>query len=311
MTADYRCRFCDETNSEVVYGGIRDWEYGVTGSWDYVCCAACRGVQLSPFPDLMDLQRAYDIDYHGYTRGGDRGTLFSLLYAVKEWLFRRRMRKLVNHDSRVLDVGCGAGEFLLGLRGLGVTRLEGIDFSEDMVARLREENLQGFAGTFEDFPGSAATYHLISMNNYLEHTLTPDTELAKARELLVGGGYLVGEVPGFQSPDRKLFGRYWGGNHVPRHTFQFTPAFLRSRLSVAGFEDIEISHQVNPSHWALSMQNFLQRNVSDLRHNPALVHGRSRYYMLTVLAMIPFSAIAALLGQSSCIKFYARKPEAA
>lgn len=290
---------------------IRDWEYGVAGSYAYRKCANCRGVQLAPFPNLDDLRKAYDIEYHGYATGEKRGALFSMLYGAKEALFRRQMKKLVSPSSKVLDVGCGAGEFLLSMQSLGLDQLEGIDFSADMIESLAQRGINGFCGTFPDFDGAAGSYDLISMNNYLEHTLEPVTELDQAMALLQSGGHLVGEVPGFDSWERQLFGKYWGGNHVPRHTYQFGPQHLQQLLEQCGYEDIHISHQLNTSHWALSVQNYLQRNTQDLRNNPAIKHGRSRYYVPLLLLFIPVNVICVLMRKSGCLKFSARKSKEA
>ena len=218
------------------------------------------------------------------------------------------MSRLVDPGSRVLDVGCGAGEFLLGLRNMGVRELHGIDFNAPVIRELETQGITGFCGTFGDFAAADSSYSLISMNNYLEHTLDPAAELEKCCRILQPGGYLVGEVPGFDSLDRRLFGRYWGGNHVPRHTYQFNQGFLRERLLAAGFTEVSISHELNTSHWALSVQNLMQRNASDLRDNASLVHGRSRYYLLLLLLFIPINLVAVLLRRSGCTKFYARKP---
>lgn len=304
----YQCNYCHSTQPAVSCEDIRDWEYGVLGSYDYYRCLECQGLQIHPFPDLEDLRLAYDIDYHGYAAGGRRGLLFSLLYAVKEGFFRKQMRQLVDENSKVLDVGCGAGDFLLSMRELDVSQLQGIDFSADMIERLQEQGIEGFCGTFSEFQGEEGSYHLVSMNNYLEHTLSPGEELSKARNLLAPGAYLVGEVPGYGSWDQKLFGRFWGGNHVPRHTYQFTPQLLEKVLEDAGFTDVKLSHQLNTSHWALSVQNFLQRNVANLRKNPKILHGRSRYYVPLLLLFIPINLVCVLAKRSGCIKFTARKP---
>jgi len=301
------CNYCGGEQT-LVYDGIRDWEYGVRGSYAYMRCVDCGGVQLAPFPSLEDLKRSYDSDYHGYTSGEGRGRLFSILYALRARLFRSRMSRLVNSDARVLDVGCGAGDFLRDLRGLGVDRLEGIDFSPEMVDRLRLLDIRGFCGTFGDFPGEDGSYDLVAMNNYLEHTLEPRAELGKALRLLKPGACLVGEVPGFDSWERKLFGRFWGGNHAPRHTYQFDVAFLKRLLEKIGFVEVTISHQLNTSHWALSVQNYLQRNCTDLRDNPSLKHGRGSYYVFLLLLFIPLDLICVWLRKSGCTQFVARKP---
>jgi SAM-dependent methyltransferase len=263
---------------------------------------------LQPFPELPDLKLAYDIDYHGYAEGEKRGVLFSILYAAREAMFRRKMSRLVDSDTRVLDVGCGQGDFLRDLQGLGVRHLVGIDFNPGVVARLGEYGIQGFAGTFAEYESPADSFGVVSMNNYLEHTLDPPAELSRAYELLVPGGHLVGEVPGFDSFERRLFGRYWGGNHVPRHTYQFAAAFLRRQLANAGYENIRISHQLNTSHWALSVQNFMQRKVADLRHNPRIKKGRSAFYVPLLLMFIPINLFCVLLRKSGCVQFQASKP---
>ena len=308
--SDFECNYCQQVHFDIASQRIRDWEYGVDGEYAYYQCTSCKGVQLHPFPDLEDLKRAYDIEYHGYATGEKRGLLFSLLYTIKENLFRRQMSRLVSPDSRVLDVGCGAGEFLLNMKSLGVKSLEGIDFSEDMTASLQRQGIPAYCGTFPDFSGVEGSYDLISMNNYLEHTVDPKQELDKSLTLLAPGAFLVGEVPGFDSWERRIFSRFWGGNHVPRHTYQFNADFLQQLLLNSGFEDVHISHQLNTSHWALSVQNYMQRNVVNLRDNPAITHGRSRYYVPLLLLFIPINIICVLMKKSGCIKFSARKPGA-
>ena len=302
-----QCNYCLSEEYRVVSEGIRDWEYGVEGRYSYLECASCHGIQIFPFPSLEDLKKAYDIDYHGYASSARRGPVFSLLYGVQKWLFQRKMRRLIDPSSRVLDVGCGQGDFLRSLKELGTAKLEGIDFSPDMIDALAAEGIPGYCGTFPDFPGMPDSYDMISMNNYLEHTLEPEKELDKAYDLLAPGGILVGEVPGFDSWERRLFGRFWGGNHVPRHTYQFSSAFLVRLLQGSGYDTIEIHHQLNTSHWALSVQNFMQRNKANLRGNPDLKHGRSWYYVPLLLAFIPINVICVLFHKCGCIRFSARK----
>lgn len=308
MKPVFECKYCQALQFDIITDGMRDWEYGVDGKYSWYQCCSCEGVQLQPFPGLDDLKRAYDIDYHGYATGEKRGLLFSLLYGAKERLFRRQMSRLVTPASNVLDVGCGAGEFLLNMRALGVVALEGIDFSQDMVTALEHQGIAGFCGTFPEFAGESDRYDLVAMNNYLEHTLEPRQELEKAFDLLNRGAHLVGEVPGFDSLERRIFGRYWGGNHVPRHTYQFNADFLARLLTDAGFVDVKIRHQLNTSHWALSVQNFLQRKVGNLRENPVIKHGRSAYYVPLLLLFIPINIACVLLKKSGCVKFSARKP---
>jgi SAM-dependent methyltransferase len=305
MPTDDRCRVCGSNDWRVEISGIRDWEYGIAGSYDYCRCNRCGIVQIAPFPSLEELVKAYQIDYHGYAEATDKGPFYRVLFAANDWLFTKRLKSIVAPGAAVLDLGCGNGAFLQRVRSMGAGLVEGIDFSEQAVGAAAKRGIRVFHGVLGDFERPPATYDVIFMNNYLEHTSDPLAELRKCRQLLKPHGRLVGEVPNFDSFDRCLFGRYWGGNHVPRHTFQFDPPALRALLSRAGFRDARPSCELNTAHLVLSVQNLLQRNRSDLRHNPALKHGRAAYYGLLLLAFLPVNFFFVVAGKAGVMKFYA------
>jgi 2-polyprenyl-3-methyl-5-hydroxy-6-metoxy-1,4-benzoquinol methylase len=305
--AGYRCRLCASDAAEVVTSGIRDWEYGVPGEYTYLRCRRCDQVQLDPFPTLEQLEEAYPESYIGHVASaGSRGALYKLLYDVKEYFHGRQLAPIVTPGARALDVGCGNGEFLTRLRALGAGELHGIDFSPRAVELARERGVEAYLGVFLDFPAEPASYDIIVMYNYLEHTLHPDQEAAKARALLRPGGHLIGELPNFGSLDRRLAGRFWGGNHVPRHTFQFDERTLVRTLRDAGFSDVRVRHELNPTLLALSLQNYLQRHAPDLRHNPAVPHGRAPYISALMVLLLPVNALLVALRRAGVIRFAAR-----
>ena len=285
--------------------GMRDWEYGVAGIWDYQRCENCLVVQINPFPTVEDLMRAYDVPYHGHADVTKRGLLSRAMLAIHDWMIDGKLAAILPAKARVLDVGCGCGDFLDRLRRFGPSRLQGIDFSDYAVSQGRIKGLDVHCGLFLDHPTDNAPYDTIFMNNYLEHTVAPSEELLHAKNLLRQGGRLVGELPNFRSVDNWIFGRFWGGNHVPRHTFQFEPQSLKMLLKGSGFRDIKVRTTVNPGHLALSMQNWLQRGREDLRANPAIRNGRSHYFGLLALLVLPPNILFSVLGISGNMRFEA------
>ena len=305
---DTACRACGSKRAALALEGIRDWEYGVEGEWSYRRCGDCGILQLEPFPSVAELIRAYSVDYHGYRTSAEKGKLYKLLFELKDALFRRKIARLVPRGAALLDVGCGSGEYLTRMRFLEPTRLDGIDFNERAVRLAREKGVDCFQGIFPDFPAAPSTYDVVFMNNYLEHTLDPAAEARKACEVLKPGGVLIGEVPNFRSVDRALFGRYWGGNHVPRHTFQFEPATLKHLLRAAGFPLVRTKQELSTNHLTLSIQNALQRNEPDLAKNPSIRYGRAWYYNPLLVALLPANAVNVALGRSGVMKFFAERP---
>lgn len=305
MGSDGRCRICGSDSWRLEVSGIRDWEYGVEGSYSYRRCTVCGIVQIAPFPGLEELVKAYEIDYHGYAEATDKGLLYKALYALNDRLFSARLRRIIPRGAAVLDLGCGNGAFLERIKALGAASVEGIDFSERAVAAAAKRGIKVFQGVLQDFERPPGTYDVIFMNNYLEHTSDPLAELRKCRMLLKPGGRLLGEVPNFDSVDQRLFGRFWGGNHVPRHTFQFDPPALRGALARAGYGQARTSCELNTAHLALSVQNLLQRSRGDLRNNPSLKHGRASYYGALLMLFLPLNALFAAAGKAGVMKFYA------
>lgn len=305
------CRVCGAAEHSIAVSGVRDWEYGVEGTWSYRRCAACGLLQLEPFPTVDDLVRAYDVDYHGYRSSQEKGRLYKLLFDIKDGLFKKKIARLVPRGAALLDVGCGSGEYLRRMAFLEPSRTDGIDFNHRAVELARSKGVDCYQGLFTDFPAEDGTYDAVFMNNYLEHTLHPHLEVEKALRVLKPGGALIGEVPNFRSVDQRLFGRYWGGNHVPRHTFQFEPGTLTGLLERTGFTDVRTNQELSSNHLTLSIQNWFQRKEPDLAKNPSLRHGRTWYYNHLLLATAPVNLVFKLAGRSGVMKFMARKPGAA
>ncbi|MFH0791011.1 MAG: class I SAM-dependent methyltransferase [Candidatus Omnitrophota bacterium] len=306
MDYQYKCKICGYNDYKSISSNIKDWEYGFDGEFSYYQCASCFSIQIHPFPDINDLIEAYKVDYHGFVSSTQKGAVYSILYKIVEWLAVNKIRKYISVDSKVLDVGCGIGLFLARLKSMGLSHIEGIDFSREAVAAVAAQGINCYSGTFIDFKKDKQYYDVIVMNNYLEHTLNPLEELKKARFLLKDEGVLMCELPNFNSWDRFLFGKYWGGNHVPRHTFQFNRDNLTKLINHAGFTRINIKYPLNTSHFALSIQNFFQRNCKDFKNNKKLKHGRDKYYAVYMLALIPVNILCILARKTGFMKICAR-----
>jgi 2-polyprenyl-3-methyl-5-hydroxy-6-metoxy-1,4-benzoquinol methylase len=307
MEDTYHCKVCESSTFCTLVSNIKDWEYGFQGEFSYLECGYCKSIQIHPFPSLEELKKAYEIDYHGYATPNDKGYLYKVLFKMVEALSIKELKKFTNKDSKVLDVGCGIGLFLEKLQRLGVTQLTGIDFSAVAIRGLKERGIDGYQGTFLDFEAKVESFDLIVMNNYLEHTLTPVKELEKAIKLLKPGGRIIGELPNFAALDQAIFGRYWGGNHVPRHTIQFSPFSLRRLLENIGFESVDLSYPINTSHFALSIQNYCQRNRTECEIGKGLIHGRASYYSLLMFAIMPINLILKMAKKTGFLKFNAVK----
>jgi len=144
-------------------------------------------------------------------------------------------------EASILDIGCGYGVFLSSLRGLGYSKLKGIDICEDAVSFCVEnglevekvESLESFVAKRE----GKAKFDFITMSHVLEHIPKDDVvaTLKTIRErLMAPGAALLVSTPNAQANT----GAYWAYEDFTHHTI-FTSGSLLFVLRSAGFTQIE------------------------------------------------------------------------
>jgi SAM-dependent methyltransferase len=297
-----QCAFCGERAARILFTA-RDWEYGVAGEWSLARCDACEFYYQAPPPAPERIPSFYPPTYSAY----DDDPAIAWLFRATFWLDARRVARLIGRRGTVLDVGCGAGAGLAAMRGYGEWELTGLELDHGAVRRARERGLDVRQGDLlsADFP--PGSFNLIRMGHVIEHVLDPIATLRRAFDLLAPGGVVFGETPNIDCWDFRLFGRYWGALHFPRHLAFFTERTLRRAFRQVGFADVKIVSRLRTVGWSAGVQNWLADH-SGLRV-PA--HGRVRWYLFLIVPFLPMTVLQALLSRSATVAFVARKGGAA
>lgn len=182
---------------------------------------------------VAEMRELYDM--YRSTGFGDTATAAAAegYAAYIDWLPRRR-------DARVLDFGCGGGEFLAYLASCGYTNIEGMDVSAEQVRRSLERGLarisheQNAEAFLEAHP---SRFDCVTMNDVLEH-LEKERCIPTLRAIgdaLTPDGCLVVKVPNLSS----AFGpvaRYLDFTHE----LGFTEHSLEQVLRAAGYRTIDL-----------------------------------------------------------------------
>lgn len=173
-----------------------------------------------------------------------------------ERIDRLKLRRVLaacplNSQARVLDVGCNLGSFLADLRDRTNCSVVGLEPAPTPAKYAREHfHLDVHEACLDDVVGSfaPASFDLITLWHVVEHLWAPRRDLHIVRSLLKPEGTLIVEVPNFDDPLRRLFGRSWSYIDVPRHLLHFTPRTLRNFLEEAGFavETLECTGTFRP-----------------------------------------------------------------
>ena len=304
MPDNHPCDACGATAFTPYLTGIRDFEYGMPGTWDVVRCDGCGLVRLAPFPTLAEALGTYPDTYVQYAPRDN--PIVGPLYRRFVENQGRIMAKLVGPKARVLDVGAACGQFMhiLSRQNPGWT-ITGLEPNPTAVSTGRRHyGVDLVLGTLESHPFDPESFDLVILTHVIEHVPSPMETLGHINRLLRPGGFLYGETENIEAPDARIMGRYWGLFHIPRHLYFFTPKTLAALIAKASFTDVSISPTYNPGSWALGWQFYLEHKIRG-----RATFGRTGYYPLLLLAAMPLAAVQLAVGQPSpAIRFTCRKP---
>jgi SAM-dependent methyltransferase len=137
---------------------------------------------------------------------------------------------------KVIEIGCGRGEYLALLRQAGMDA-RGLEHGPAAVRHCREAGLRVEAGFVDsrDYAIPHAPYDGFAVLNFLEHWPDPNASLSGIAGNLADGGIGLVEVPNLDMMLRKsLFSEF-----IADHTLYFTRETLETTLRLNGFEVVE------------------------------------------------------------------------
>lgn len=284
------------------YRGLGDPLFGVSGRWDLARCASCRVLWLHPAPSREQIAGFYRAYYtHVPARpparlqglraelasawaatsaGGERGTLKARLMlsvpAIRDEVRYGFMDLRLLPAGRVLDVGCGSGEFLLRMREIG-WEVEGLEFDPAAAAIAREQT--GGIVHESDLLDAAlpgGRFEAVTMSHVIEHVPDPLAYLREAHRLCRPGGRLVLATPNVDALGHRLFGASWRGLEVPRHLHLFAVETLSTLAVRAGFRVLSATTTARAARWFCISSRVLASGGDDAHRRAVEAPLRSR-----------------------------------
>ena len=183
-----QCNCCGcKTDEEFLFSAFPDFskhEYRV------VRCKSCDLVYLNPRPAPQELSRFYQTEYYGF---GDSkfDEVTEGAIALFVWWRAYLLKRYIPNGGRVLDVGCGRGNFLdaMSKRGFEVF---GTELSEESAQRARKRHPDRiFVGDLKGVPVPAGSVDMITLWHVVEHLTDPMEYLREIERLLRPGGVVV------------------------------------------------------------------------------------------------------------------------
>jgi SAM-dependent methyltransferase len=230
-------------------------------------CTGCETVSAGEYADPSEVY----VDGYMFGEAGDFGLdvrhpLFqSYLARVAQRRIRLIERATGVRRGSLLDVGSGTGEVMMAARDRG-WRTQGVEPERTAARMALDRGLDVTVSSLEDSGLPERSYDVVSAFHVLEHIPDSRSFLETMSRWARPGGYLVLEVPNWNSSQRRRLGSAWPGLRPLEHLVHFTPTTLQRTLRSVGLEPLLVR---SPAY--IGPPQSLQHALDDL-----VRHGRYR-----------------------------------
>ena len=231
-----KCPVCNATAFNTVVDTV---DYSTSKeNFSVVQCTSCSHMFTNDRIVEKEIGPYYDNpDYISHT--DDQKGLFAKVYQTLRKVNLRRKCSYVAQfvtKGRVLDYGCGTGQFLEALT------LEGHDAQGVEINAAARDKASRFGRVSESIKEVEGDLDVITMWHVMEHVYDLHDLVEAFKKRLKKGGALIVAVPNPESPDAKHYGKYWAAWDVPIHVHHFTK---NSMVQFLGSHDFKL-HDIIP-----------------------------------------------------------------
>lgn len=246
----HQCRICGGPGGE--YFDVREMMYGTRERFAYFACSLCHCLQIAEVP--ADLSVYYPRDYYSLYKSRESGRVKRAIRSRRlkallgdgghfwrwinrwsrhqpPWLWWARKAR-IGPDSRILDVGCGAGRLLVNMSNWGFQRLIGVEphIEADLAYPA---GVQVLKRSIEDARG---VFDFIMFHHSFEHIAEPLSALRATCRVLAPGGRALIRIPVADGEAWRTYGADWVQLDAPRHLFLHTGNSIKILADQAGLE---------------------------------------------------------------------------
>jgi len=287
------------------------------GSYGVQFCEACGLGKTVPFLDESEFKKIYSSTYRNEDSKRFFGPIESLVRVLR--VQRCKTIERLAQKGRILDVGCGRGDFLLLMKERGWIPT-GLELDERVERHGKSIGMDLRAGSLDSIKFPDSHFDAITFWHVFEHMRNPEWVLKECKRILKPGGVLLISVPNIASLQARFSGKHWFHLDPPFHLYHYSLNNIKSLMESVSFKILKVKHfslEYNPYGFIQSIFNSLgfRSNLfydflrSKLGKKDSYVAVAVMLLLMPVvlpLSMI-LSVLEAAIGAGGTIDVYGRK----
>ena len=221
-----------------------------------VRCDDCGLVFLNPQPSDDELTRIYDANYFlGSDSEAGRDVVSKIKQATANLYLSEIRRYHGSENGRLLEVGCGEGDFLVSAEA-GGWQVAGIEFSPAAckIAQQRLKNGRVTCGELRQASLASEQFDLCVVSDVIEHVRAPLEFLQEIHRVLKPGGTLFIATPSIDSWSARIMRQKWM-EFKAEHLTYFNRQTIQTALFKSGFREIIVQ-----AGWKILNFDYIKRH---------------------------------------------------
>jgi 2-polyprenyl-3-methyl-5-hydroxy-6-metoxy-1,4-benzoquinol methylase len=187
-------------------------------------CKKCSFVFTNPRPGPAEIGKYYKSDEYISHTNSSKGIMNKVYQFARKQAIKSKLKMLEKQHlsaKKLLDYGCGTGEFLNAAKQSGWAT-QGLELDD----QAREKAIDNYDLKVLD-PSQLSSlgdgeFSAITLWHVLEHIHDLQHVVAQFHRCLSNDGVIIIAVPNRSSFDAQHYGKYWAAYDVPRHLYHFT-----------------------------------------------------------------------------------------
>ncbi|GEM53253.1 methyltransferase [Empedobacter brevis NBRC 14943 = ATCC 43319] len=190
-------------------------------------------------------------NYISHTDG--KKSIFERFYQMAKQINLNNKLELIDQiakGKKVLDYGCGVGDFLEHLQKNGYDVL-GME-PNNSAKKIAQSKIGTEKVTSTELEQNDQKFDIITLWHVLEHIPNLNEIIIQLKNHLTEDGRLIIAVPNHKSYDAAYYGKYWAAYDVPRHLWHFSATSMNKLFNNFGMK-IESTHPMKLDSFYVSL----------------------------------------------------------